>query len=223
MLRGRSRLPLLAEISGPVDGRAWALRRSDFAATREALPSLSGQRVLAVVGEGEAPAIAAISLAAAAAATGRATILVECDLASPRLAGYVGLAAAPGLHEYLRWEAEPRDVLQPVSLAGSGAGDGTERLVCFAAGRPAAKAVTLLGLQSFAHMVAKLRGAYELVLLLTPPVHSEPAACLAVAAQANATVAGVIAAEASGRGGRELRAAVRRLPVPVLGVIAVAG
>ncbi len=30
----------------------------------------------------------------------------------------VGLAPAPGLHEYLRWEAEPRDVLQPVVLAG---------------------------------------------------------------------------------------------------------
>jgi Mrp family chromosome partitioning ATPase len=221
MLRGRSRLSLLAEISGPAEGRSWALRRQDFAGLREALPSPSGQRVLAVVGEGEAPAVAAISLAAAAAATGRGTILVECDLASPRLAGHVGLAAEPGLHEYLRWEAEPRDVLQPVSLAGSGAGDGTEQLVCFAAGRPAAKAETLLGLQSFGHMVAKLRGAYELVVLQTPPVHSEPGACLAVAAQADATVAGVIAAEASGRGGRELRAAVKHLPIPALGAIAV--
>lgn len=221
MLRGRSRLPLLAEISGPADGRTWALRRQDFAGLREALPQLSEQRVLAVVGEGEAPAVAAISLAAAAAATGRGTILVECDLASPRLAGYVGLAVAPGLHEYLRWEAEPRDVLQPVSLAGSGAGDGTEQLVCFSAGRPAAKAETLLGLQSFGHMVAKLRGAYELVVLLAPPVRAEPAACLAVVAQADAAVAGVTAAEASGRDGRELRAAVKRLPVPALGAVAV--
>ena len=221
MLRGRSRLPLLAEVSGPADGRTWALRRQDFAGLREALPQLSEQRVLAVIGEGEAPAVAAISLAAAAAATGRGTILVECDLASPRLAGYVGLAAAPGLHEYLRWEAEPRDVLQPVSLAGSGAGDGTEQLVCFCAGRPATKAETLLGLQSFGHMVAKLRGAYELVLLLAPPVLSEPAACLAVAAQADAAVAGVTAAEASGRGGRDLRAAVKRLPVPVPGAMAI--
>ena len=222
MLRGRSRLRLLAEISGLADGRTWALRRPDFAALREALPSLSGQRVLTVVGEGEAPAIAAISLAAAAAASGRETILVECDLAGPRLAAHVGLAAAPGLHEYLRWEAEPRDVLQTVSLAGSGAGDGTEQLVCFAAGRPAAKAETLLGLQSFAHMVGKLRGAYELVVLLAPPVLSAPAACLAVAAQADATVAAVTAAEAGGRAGRELRSAVKRLPIPALGAIAVA-
>ena len=72
-------------------------------------------------------------------------------------------------------------------------------------------------------MVAKLRGAYELVLLLAPPVLSEPAACLAVAAQTDAAVAGVTAAEASGRGGRELRSAIKRLPVPVPGTIAVAG
>ncbi len=215
---GRSRLPLLAEISGPADGRAWALRRADFDSLREALPRLAEQRAVAIVGEGEAPAVAAIALAAAASAGGRSTILVDCDLAQPRLAGSVGLSASPGLHEYLRWEAEPRDVLQPVSLAGAAAGNGTAQLVCFTAGRPAVKTETLLGLQSFAHMVAKLRGAYELVLLLAPPVLSEPAACLPVTAQADAVVAG----EAKG-GDRVVGKAVRRLPVPALGSIAVGG
>lgn len=217
MLR-RSRLPLLAEISGPADGRAWGLRRADFDSLGEALPRLSEQRVLAVVGEGEAPAVTAIGLAAAAATAGRNTILVDCDLARPKLAGSVGLAASPGLHEYLRWEAEPRDVLQPVSLAGAAAGNGSAQLVCFAAGRPAAKTETLLGLQSFAHMVAKLRGAYELVLLLAPPVLAEPAACLAVAAQAD----GVVAGEVKGND-RAVRKAIQRLPVPALGSIAVGG
>lgn len=216
MLRGRSRLPLLAEISGPADGRAWALRRGDFASLRGALPRLTEQQVLAVVGEGEAPAVAAIAIAAAASAGGRSTILVECDLARPKLAGSVGLAASPGLHEYLRWEAEPRDVLQPVSLAGAAAGNGTAQLVCFCAGRPAAKTETLLGLQSFAHMVAKLRGAYELVVLLAPPVLSEPTACLAVAAQADAVVAGEVKGS-----DRTVGKAIRRLPVPALGSVAV--
>lgn len=216
MLRGRSRLPLLAEISGPADGRAWALRRGDFENLREALGRLAGQRVLTIVGEGEAPAAAAIGLAAAASAAGRGTILVDCHLARPKVAGSIGIASSPGLHEYLRWEAEPRDVLQPVSLAGAAAGDGTAQLVCFAAGRPAAKTETLLGLQSFAHMVAKLRGAYELVLLLAPPLLSEPAACLAVAAQAD----GVVAGEAKGSD-RAVKKAIRGLPVPALGSIAV--
>ncbi|HEU4462809.1 MAG TPA: hypothetical protein VFR75_09480, partial [Solirubrobacterales bacterium] len=113
MLR-RSRLPLLAEISGPTDGRAWGLRRGDFDSLGEALPRLTEQRVLAVVGEGEAPTAPAVGIAAAAAASGLSAILVECDLARPKLAASVGLAASPGLHAYLRWEAEARDVLQPV-------------------------------------------------------------------------------------------------------------
>jgi len=218
MLRGRARLPLLAELSGPADGRAWSLRRQDLAGLREALPRLTERRVLLVAGEGEAPAVTAIAIATAASTSGRGTILVDCDLAKPRLAKHVGLAAVPGLHEYLRWEAEPRDVLQPVVFAGPEAGGASEQLVCVCGGRPASKAETLLGLQSFGHMVAKLRGAYELVVLLAPPVLAEPAACLAVAAQADAVVAGL---NANARD-RDVRAAVRRLPIPALGSIKVA-
>lgn len=216
MLRGRSRLPVLAEIAGPAEeSRAWALTGRDFEALREPLARLAEQPVVAMVGEGDEPALAAIALASAAAASGRVVILVECDLARPRLAAQVGLAQGPGMHEYLRWEAEPADVLQPVALAGPASATGGQ-LVCVCAGRPATKAETLLGLQSFAHMVAKLRAAYELVVLLAPPVLTEPAACLATAAQADATIAGL--PEASQR---ELRAAVRRLPPSGLGAIAV--
>jgi polysaccharide biosynthesis transport protein len=222
MLRGRASLPVLAEIAGPANGRGWALRRGDFASLQGALPRLDGQRAVLVAGEGESPPVAAIALAAAASASGRRTILVECDLARPRLAAHVGLAAAPGLHEYLRWEAEPGDVLQPVVLAGPGTGGSSEQLACVCGGRPASKAETLLGLQSFAHMVTKLRGAYELVLLLAPPVLSEAAACLAVGSQADAVVTGLPVAEVKGREGRGVRAAVCRLPVPVLGTIALA-
>lgn len=222
MLRGRSRLPLLAEISGPADGtRGWALRRQDFEALEEVLAQLDGHRVLAVTGEGEATSVAAIGLASAAAASGRRTIVVECDLAQPRLAAQIGLAAAPGLHEYLRWEAEPGDVLQPVVLAGPAAAGADEPLVCICGGRPATKAETLLGLQSFAHMIGKLRGAYELALLVSAAADGEPGPCAAAARHADAVVAGLPDSAASGRAGRDLRAAIRRLPVPVLGTIAV--
>jgi len=218
---GRSRLPDLAEIAGPAEAtRAWALTGRDFDALREPLAVLAEQRVVAVVGEGDEPVSAATALASAAAAAGRAAILVECDLARPRLAAQVGLAPSPGLHEYLRWEAEPADILQPVALAGPATG-AAGQLVCVCAGRPATKAGTLLGLESFAHMVAKLRAAYELVVLLAPPVLGEPAACLSVAAQADAVLAGLPGGSAAGRAGRDVRAAIRRLPVPALGAIAV--
>jgi len=219
MLRGRSRLPVLAEVSGPAqESRTWALTGPDFDALREALRQLDGQRVLATVGEGEEPTVAAIGLVSAAAASGRRAILVECDLARPRLAAQVGLTPTPGLHEYLRWEAEPADVLQPVALAGPATAAGGQ-LICVCGGRPATKAETLLGLQSFSHVVAKLRAAYELVVLVAPPVLSEPAACLAVASQADAAVA----AGQSGGLDRDARRAIRRLPSPALGAVLVSG
>lgn len=216
MLR-RSRLPVLAEISGPAEARAWSLRRGDFASLEGVLPRLEQQRVVLVAGEGEEPAVAAIALATASTAAGRRTILVDCDLTRPRLDAHLGLAATPGLHEYLRWEAEPADVLQPVVLAGPAAAGAGEPLVCICGGRPATKAETLLGLQSFAHMLAKLRGAYELVLALAPPAQSEPGACLAVARQADA----VVAALPADGGDRALRTAIRRLPIPALGAVKV--
>lgn len=222
MLRGRSRLPVLAEISGPAEGtRGWSLRREDFAALEKALPRLEGSRVVIVSGEGEAASVAAIGLGSAAASSGRLTILVECDLAEPRLAAQLGLTAAPGLHEYLRWEAEPREILQPVVLAGPAAATAEDPLVCICAGRPAAKAETLLGLQSFAHMVEKLRAAYELVLVIGAPLTTEPGPCLAAARQADMSLAALPRSAANGRAGRDLRAAVRRLPTPALGTIAV--
>jgi Mrp family chromosome partitioning ATPase len=222
MLRGRARLPLLAEIARPAEGsRSWALRRDDLGALAEVLPQLSERRVVAVVGEGDEPAIAVIALASAAAAAGRRTILVDCALAQPRLAQHLGLAAAPGLHEYLRWEAEPADVLRPVMLAGPAAGGAVEPLVCVCAGRRASDAETLLGLPSFSHMVAKLRSAYELVLLLAPPVLSASGACLTVAAQADASIAGLRGGMTQGRDGRAVRAAIRRLSPPALGSVAV--
>jgi Mrp family chromosome partitioning ATPase len=214
MLGRRARLPVLAEISGPPEeARAWSLRRSDYESLEGALPRLGEARVVLVSGEGEAPLPAAIALAAASAAAGRRTILLECDLGRPRLAAQIGLAAAPGVHEYLRWEAEPADVLQPVMLAGLAAGAAGEPLVCVCAGRPASNTETLLGLQSFAHMIEKLRGAYELVVVVAPPVMTEPAACAAGARQADA----VVAADEDGSSGK----AVKRLGIPAVGRIVV--
>ncbi len=221
MLRSRTRLPLLAEISGPPEAaRAWSLRRSDFESLQGALARLEGQRVVLVSGRREAAPIAAIALAAAASARGRRAILVECDLVQPQLAAYVGLAATPGLHEYLRWEAEPADVLQPVALGGPAANGSADPLACICGGRPASKTETLLGLQSFAHMVEKLRAAYELVLLSGPPLVEEPRSCLVAARQADALVAGMPASAANDRA---FAKAIKRLSIPTVGSIAVGG
>ena len=75
----------------------------------------------------------------------------------------------PGLHEYLRWEAEPQEILQPVVLAGPATASADRaRSSASAAGARRAKPRPCSGLQSFGHMVEKLRAAYELAILLAP-------------------------------------------------------
>lgn len=219
----RSRLRVLAQISGAVpDGEApWALRRADHERLARALPRLDRRRVVLVAGDGEATAAGAIALAAATAAAGRRSALVECDLERPALASRLGLRPQPGLHEYLRWEAQPAEIVQPLLLAGPAAKDAGAPLACVCAGRQAQSSKTLLGLGSFAHAVAKLRNAYESVVLLGPSLADDPAALAAVARQADAVVAGLAAEAANGRSGKSVRAAIRRLEVPALGAIAV--
>jgi MinD-like ATPase involved in chromosome partitioning or flagellar assembly len=216
---GRRKLPVLAEISGPPPGetRAWSLRRADL----EALAKLQGglDDHGAVLVGGDEGLAGAIALAGAAGAAGRRTALVECDLARPRLAVELGLAPGPGLHEYLRWEATAAEILQPLVLAGPAARGATDPLVCVVAGRSAADAVTLVNLESFRHALAKLRGAYELVVLAGPALDSGDGAAAAVAAGADTLIAAVSPSAVSGRSGRGLRATLRRLPVEALGAV----
>lgn len=220
MLGGRRKLPVLAELAGPAPGasRAWALRRGDLQALAKVRDALDGRRVALVAGdEGLAGATA---IASAATAAGRRTVLLECDLVQPRLAAGLGLSPAPGLHEYLRWEATAPEILQPLVLAGPASGEATAPLICIVAGRRAADPATLVGLASFRHALAKLRAAYDLVLLAGPAPDSADGALEALAEQADTLLAAVSPA-AAGRRGRELRTVLRRQPAPLAGAIVV--
>jgi Mrp family chromosome partitioning ATPase len=221
MRGGRRKLPVLAEIAGPAPGetRAWSLRRADLEALAKLQRGLEEHRAVLVCG-GEGLA-AAVALAGAASAVGRRTALLECDLARPRLAAELGLAPAPGLHEYLRWEATAAEILQPLVLAGPAAGGASQPLVCMVAGRRAADPAMLIALESFRHALAKLRAAYDLVVLVGPALDYSYGSLEVIAAQADTLLAAVSPAAASGRSGRELRAALRKLPVEARGAIVV--
>lgn len=223
MLRGRSRLPVLAEISGPtaVAGRAWSLRRADFEQLSELVSGWPPHSALLVTGDAEAIGTVAVAVGGVAVAGGRRAALLECDLAAPRLGADLGLAQAPGLHEYLRWEAGPPELLQPLALAGGAAAAAEGPLVCIVAGRQAADPATLLGLESFRHMTAKLRSAYDLLVLAGPPLGSVPAALEAVAAPAGGVLAALPPAAAKGRALKAVREAVRALPAAALGAVVV--
>ena len=222
MARGRGKLPVLAEIAGPPAGGEpkWGIRERDFEALARPLAELDGSGDLLVTGGGEEQRVLAIALAAVAAAGGRRTILVECDVGRPRLAAELGLAAEPGLHEYLRWEATPAELLQPVVLAGSAAAV-EEPLICVAAGRAATDPATLLGLGSFRHMTAKLREAYELRVLLGPPLGNGDAGLGAVAAEAEALLLALPPDYGGGQRAKTVGTFARRLGPRPLGAVLV--
>lgn len=176
MRLGRRRPPVLAEISGgPPEGAGpGALRRADMEAYGALLERLDGARTVLLVPEAGQPGSAALGLATTAAAAGRRTVLIECDLARPRLAEALGLATAPGVGEYLRGEAEARELLKPVVLAGPGAGGATEPLLCVVAGRPVDGAASLLDSDRLRRALAEIAAAYELAVIAGPPLEGDP-------------------------------------------------
>jgi receptor protein-tyrosine kinase len=163
------------------------LTRSQLTAFRGLLRQLGEVRVVALTG-GEARSAVAVGLATAAVAEARRAVLAEADLARPGLAGRLALAETPGLGEYLRGEAEAAALLQPLVLAGPVTESPVEQLVCVVAGRAAPDAEALLDSDAFRHAVARLRSAYELVVIEAPPDHRD-GSLLAVSAQADLTIA----------------------------------
>lgn len=223
MRGGRAKLPVLAELAGPPagGGGAWSLRADDLKRLGAVHERLDGHRAVLVTGAEEPIRVLAVALAGAAAADGVRTALLECDLERPRLAADLGLSQSPGLHEYLRWEATPPEILQPLVLAGPASAGAEEPLVCILAGRGASDPATLLGLQSFRHMAAKLRAAYDLVVIVGPAIEAGAGSLPALAAEADALLVAVPPGQPSGREGRKLRAAVGRLPAAALGAVVV--
>lgn len=168
-------MKVLAEIPARSSSelRAGTLRRADLAVYGGLLEELRPARSVLVTGEAPGRRGVAAGLAAAAAATGIRTALLECELVEPGLAEALGLAVAPGLHEYLRGTADAGAILKPVVLAGPGSAGASEPLVCVVAGRPADDGAALLGSERFRHVVAGLGGAYELLVIDAPPPDRE--------------------------------------------------
>lgn len=206
---GRRRPPLLAEIpDAPREGAApGALSGAEMDAFGEVLGRLGGARTVLATGEADAGGTVALGLATTAVAQGRRAVLVECDLAHPRLAESLGLATAPGLVEYLRGEAEARALLEPVVLAGPAAAAALDPLVCVVAGRPVAEPWGLLASGSLRRALANVGEAYELTVVAAPSLR-HPHSLAPLLPQVEATIACV------SRANRR-----RRLPVAVSGIV----
>jgi Mrp family chromosome partitioning ATPase len=189
MFHRRPKPPVLARIPGRRGRRRapGALDRADLKAFATLRRAVGPSHVTLLTGDREGSRIA-IGLATAFVADGRRAALIECDLTHPTLASRLGLAEAPGLTDYLRYEAEASQILQAVVLAGPASGHATAPLVCVVAGAPTSHGSTLLASESFLHAIARLRSAYDFVVLDGPPVEDE-LSLLAAAAQADLTIA----------------------------------
>jgi Mrp family chromosome partitioning ATPase len=203
------------------DVRAGTLRRQELKAFGKILEG-HGRGTLLVTGVGDGRLVLSTGLAGAAAARGIRTALLECDLSAPALADALGLERAPGLREYLREEAEARRILQSLVLAGPASAGATRPLICVVAGEGGDGAEPLDS-DGFRHALAKLRNAYELVVLHGPPLGDESGALREAASGADAVLACVGPQLASGRAGRRLGKTLRRLPAASAGVVVYGG
>jgi hypothetical protein len=210
MLRRRNKHAVLAKIPAPVGtpSRSGALGRAQLAAYTGLATTLAGSGTVLLTGP--AGSRVALGLAAAATSQGGRVALLEADLASPVLAGTLGLSPSPGMGEYLRDEAEAAQVVQPLVLAGPASGRATEPLACIVAGEPVPAPVSLLDSKRCDHAITRLRRAYDLLVIDGPPLEEDPDSLRALAEHADSTLAGGRRAEIP-----------KRLPVPVAGLVLV--
>jgi MinD-like ATPase involved in chromosome partitioning or flagellar assembly len=211
MLGRRNKQPVLAEVPPreSSSGRPGALGKAELGVFTELAGKLSGKGSVFLTGPRRATS--ALGLAAAATAEGRRVALLECDLAEPVLAATLGLAEAPGLHEYLRDEADANQILQPLVLTGPAAGRASEPLTCIVAGEPEPRPVALLDSERCDHAVERLRRAYDLLVIAGPSLEEDADALRALGEHVAVTLV-------CGERGQ----IPKRLPIPATGVVAFA-
>lgn len=175
-------------------------------AARLAIGADDGPRVLTFIDGDEAGGALAVasSLAIAAGGMGVRAIVVESDVASPALAALLDLPATPGLIDYLRGDAAPRDVLRSVRVRPGEGSSGATQLTCVLAGEAEGDGIDE---ERFAALIERLARVYDLVLVCGPPV-ADGAAAVAVAAPSEGVV---LVASAAGDVALAFREAVGRL------------
>jgi len=186
----------------------------------------------------EGKSTVAASLAFASVAAGKRTLLVECDLRRPVLAGRLGIEPAPGLADYLLGRAGPQEVLQRVEIPapspnGNGASDGEgsdadqavavpdggdRTLVCITAGATQPHSAELLGSKRFRDFLAAVTAAYDAVILDATPLLAVVDA-LEVLPHADGVVVCVRAARTTRDQVRAARSALEHLPERPMGLV----
>lgn len=153
-------------------------------ANLEFLDLQSRLRCIAVTSPGpeEGKTTVAAALARAQAVNGKRTLLIECDLRRPVLAGRLGLRPTPGLADYLAGRASTQDVLLRVGEpdgshpenGNASAADGSVQgsYDCIVAGEPTARPAEVVGSSRFRDFLAVATRSYDCVILDCSPILS---------------------------------------------------
>jgi len=143
----------------------------DFLDIDRSSPSIVVTSALAEEGK----STVSVALAGAYASAGKRVLLVECDLRRPTLADRMGVAASPGIADYLIGDAQPEDILQTVAIGTqfpqpNGDAPSQPILVCITAGTRSPQPTDLLGSQRFAEFIAAVSQVYDAVIIDSCPL-----------------------------------------------------
>jgi Mrp family chromosome partitioning ATPase len=172
----------------------------------------------------------AICLAAATAAAGKRTLLVECDLRRPTLAARLGLRTVPGLTDYLTQHADWKEVACSVPTLDHGARNGRAApdsvagytaagpLNCITAGSHAPRPTELLGSERFRKFLVEVCEVYDAVIIDSAPLLSA-ADTLEIVPLVEGILICVRLRQTTREQASGLRAALERLPQRPTGLI----
>jgi capsular exopolysaccharide synthesis family protein len=110
---------------------------------------------------GEGKTMLSSHLVASLARAGKKTVLLDCDLRRPSVHRVFNMPLGPGLSELLRGEATLPDVAHPGPI---------DHLCIITAGVPDARAVQALSLADFPAVIARLREAFDFVIIDSAPI-----------------------------------------------------
>lgn len=129
---------------------------------------------------GEGKTTVAVSLALAMATAGRQTMLLECDLRRPSLAGRLNLESSPGLADYLAGDVAPPAAVRTIEFSERPANGSTppsgnghrllRQLACVPAGSISSNPTSLLTSDRFRQCIEQVKRAYEVVVIDTTPL-----------------------------------------------------
>lgn len=169
---------------------------------------------------GEGKTTVAAGLCASVAATGRRSLLIECDLRQPDVAARLAVEPVPGLADMLLGRAETQDMLRHLGpAAGNGRPNGSgERFDVIPIGARAEITPETLGTSALHDLVSVVSRAYDLVVLDTSPL-LPVADTLQVIPFADAIVLCVRSSKTTHGELRSALGVLSRLPAKPLGIV----